>query len=208
MASIEGKGKKVLFRTRTAIDFDPTLKILHSQKEVDEYLARYGVRLSLNVKVEWCPVETDYTVTPKTGGVYLYPHILDLGMKFPLMSFVRDLLCHFKVAPFAVDDGGWRVVLGFEALCDLFTPDSHGIIDFFVPFMMRKTKENGHFFAAQSGIERSIVNLADSDHGWCETIIRVFGAWDAAAQKDRGVFPMAWHQRVLQHSGVSVMMKV
>ena len=43
------------------MDFDLMPKIFRSQKEVDEYLARYGVRLPSNVKVEWCPAETDYT---------------------------------------------------------------------------------------------------------------------------------------------------
>ena len=61
MAGTEGKGKRAQFCTRTTKDFDPMPKILRSQKEVDEYLARYGVRLPSNVKVEWCPAETDYT---------------------------------------------------------------------------------------------------------------------------------------------------
>ena len=81
------------------MDFDHTLKILRSQKEVNEYLARYDIRLSLNVKVEWCPAETDYIVAPKISVVYLHPQILALGLKFPLTSFVRDLLRHFKVSP-------------------------------------------------------------------------------------------------------------
>ena len=81
------------------MNFDPTPKILCSQKEVDEYLARYGIRLPSNVKVEWRPAETDYKVAPKPGGVYLHPQILALGLKFSLTSFVRDLLRHFKVAP-------------------------------------------------------------------------------------------------------------
>ena len=34
------------------MDFDLTSKIFRSQKEVDEYLAKYGVYLLSNVKVE------------------------------------------------------------------------------------------------------------------------------------------------------------
>jgi len=37
------------------MDFDPAPKILRNKKEMDEYLERYNARLSLNVKVEWCP---------------------------------------------------------------------------------------------------------------------------------------------------------
>jgi len=54
MAGVEGKGKRGQRRTRTTIDFDSTLKALRSQKEVDEYLVRYGIRLPSNIKVEWC----------------------------------------------------------------------------------------------------------------------------------------------------------
>jgi len=70
MAGTEGKGKRV-FCTRATMDFDPTPKILHSQKEVDEYLERYDVQLPSNVKVEWWPADTDYIASPKVGGVNL-----------------------------------------------------------------------------------------------------------------------------------------
>jgi len=53
-----------------------------------------------------------------------------------------------------------------------------------------------------------IVNLMNSDHGWCETIIQVSGAWEAAAQKDHGFVLMAWNQGTLQHGGFSVMAEV
>jgi len=46
------------------MDFNLKTSILHSQKEVDAYLAKYGIRLLSNVQVEWCPAETDFTVAP------------------------------------------------------------------------------------------------------------------------------------------------
>jgi len=124
------------------MDFDPTPKILRSQKEVDEYLANYGVRLSSNGKAEWCPVKTDYTMAPKRGSIYLHPQILALGMKFLLTSFIRDLLHYFKVTPSQLVAGSWRIVLSFEALCDLFAHDSRRVEDFSALYVMRKTKEN------------------------------------------------------------------
>ena len=63
-------------------------KILRSQKEFDEYLVNYGVRLASIVKVEWYSAETDCRMALKTDGVYLHPQILALGLKFLLMSFV------------------------------------------------------------------------------------------------------------------------
>jgi len=92
----------------------------------------------------------------------------------------------------AVGSRGWRVVLGFEAFCDTFTPDSHRVEDFSTLYVMRK------FFAARSGLEKLIINLADNDHGWRETVIRVSGAWEVTAQKDCGVVPSAWNQEALQ----------
>ena len=90
------------------MNFDPKLKVLCSRKEVDEYLARDGVRLPSNVKVKWYPPDTDYTEAPEAGGVYLHPQLLALGLKFPLTNFVRDLLRHYRIAPSQLV-GGWRV---------------------------------------------------------------------------------------------------
>jgi len=91
------------------------------------------------------------------------PQILALGLKFPLTIFVRDLQRYIKVAPSQLVAGGWHVVLGLEALCDLFTPDSREVEDFSALYVMRNTKENGHFFATRSGLKKLIVNLADID---------------------------------------------
>jgi len=110
MAGVEGKRKSGQYRTRTTMDFDPMPKILRSQKELDGYLARYGVRLPSNVKVEWYPPDTDYTEAPEAGGVYLHPQLLALGLKFPLTNFVRDLLRHYRIAPsqlWVVDVSSW-----------------------------------------------------------------------------------------------------
>ena len=94
--------------------------------------------------------------------------------------------------------------MGFEALYDLFAPDSRGVEDFSAFYVMRKTKENGRFFATWSDLERLIVNLVNNNHDWRETVIRVFDAWEAAALKDCGVVPTTWNQGALQHGGVSV----
>ena len=73
---------------------------------------------------------------------------------------------------------------------------------------MRKTKDNSCFVAAWSGPEKLIVNLVDNDHAWREAVIRVSGAWEATAQKDRGVGPTTWNQGANQHVGVSVTTEV
>ena len=129
----EGKRKRAQFRTRTTMDLDPTLKIL-SSKKVDEYLAKYGVRLSSNVNVKWCPVKTDYIVAPKRWCI---PPLSDIGFEAEVLlkSFVHDLLRHFKIAHRSCWQGA---VLGFEALCDLFAPDSRRVKDFSHPLCDEK----------------------------------------------------------------------
>jgi len=76
-------------------------------KEVDKYLASYGVRLSSKIEVEWCSPETDVTVSPSACGVYFHFQILALGMKFSITSFVRDVLAHFKVSSSQLTLGAW-----------------------------------------------------------------------------------------------------
>ena len=49
------------------MDFDPTPKTLRSQEEIEAYMTKYGVCLSSNVKLEWCPPDTKYTKASKAG---------------------------------------------------------------------------------------------------------------------------------------------
>ena len=52
-AMVEEKGKRYQFCTRIGIDLDPRTMKLHSQADVDEYLAKYGVSSSPKIKVEF-----------------------------------------------------------------------------------------------------------------------------------------------------------
>ena len=44
-----------------------------------EYLAKYGVRLSPGIEVEFCPKGTDFTLPPPNGVVHMQPQILAWG---------------------------------------------------------------------------------------------------------------------------------
>ena len=46
------------------MDSDPNPRVLHDQKEVDEYLASYEVCLPSKIEIKWCSPETDVTVSP------------------------------------------------------------------------------------------------------------------------------------------------
>jgi len=83
MAGVEGGRKRSKHHTRIAMDFDLTTTTLHNQAEVEKYLLKYGVRLPSNVRVNWCPSDTDYTKAMKAGGMYLHPQVQALGLLFP-----------------------------------------------------------------------------------------------------------------------------
>ena len=68
-------GKRSHFRTRVGMNFDPRATRLHSLADVDEFLARYCVRLSHGIMVEFCP-QDEFVKSSSNGGVYLYPRIL------------------------------------------------------------------------------------------------------------------------------------
>jgi len=92
------------------MDFDPRTTKLHSQKDVGEYLAKYGVRLSPGIEVEFCPEGSNFTLPPPNGGVYMHPQILGLRLRLSLPSFVRDVLAHYRVALSLLSGVVWRIV--------------------------------------------------------------------------------------------------
>jgi len=55
---------------REAMDFDPSLTVLHSQRDVVEYLKKHHVLPG--IVVEWCNPDTDVKM-PHVRGVYFHP---------------------------------------------------------------------------------------------------------------------------------------
>jgi len=164
------------------MDFDPKTSVLHNQKVVYAYLAKYSVRLLSNMQVELYASNIGFMVSP-TDVVYLHPQVLALGLKLSLKNFILDILCHFQVAPSQLSTEAWWTILGFQALCASFAPNSCQCADFCAIYSMRKTNQDGRFFIPRSGYDRLIVNLVDSDHGCCDIVIRVSRTWEAAAAK-------------------------
>ena len=97
-ATAEEKEKRSQFRTRIGVDFDPRTTKLHSQEEVDEYLAKYDICLSSEIKVEFCPYGADVALALPNGGVYMHPQVLALGLRLLLMKFVRSVLGFYRVS--------------------------------------------------------------------------------------------------------------
>jgi len=99
----EKKGKMAALGMRKAMNFDPKPRVLHGEKEVDEYLASY-VSVYLP-KWRWSGVRRRSMSQPPAGSVYFHPHILVLGVKLPMTPFVRDVLAHFKAPPSQLTSG-------------------------------------------------------------------------------------------------------
>jgi len=182
------------------MNFDPKLKVLCSRKEVDEYLARDGVRLPSNVKVEWCPSDTDYTEALEAGGVYLYPQVLALGLKFHLTDFIRDFLRRYRMVPS-------QLVVGVGALSWASRTPVTGS---FLMLVGSRTSppstwlEEPRRADTKSGSENLIVNLANSDHDWHDTVIQIYGAWETVMQKDHGAVPTVWNKGTHMHREIPV----
>ncbi|XBI35887.1 hypothetical protein VPH35_121509 [Triticum aestivum] len=54
---------------------------------------------------------------PPRGSVCVYAHMLETGVRFPLHPFFCDALNHFGLAPGQLSINGWRVLVGFVAIC-------------------------------------------------------------------------------------------
>ena len=54
-------------------EVDPRTTKLHSQKDVGECLAKYGVRLSPGIEVEFFPEGADFILPLPNGGFYIHP---------------------------------------------------------------------------------------------------------------------------------------
>ena len=71
---IEEKGKITSHRTRIRLDFDSKTSKIHNQEVVDIYLASYGFRLNLGIKLEFYPNGVDVSLAPPNRkGVYMHP---------------------------------------------------------------------------------------------------------------------------------------
>ena len=91
---VEEKRKRSQFHTRFSMDFDPKITKLYSQEEVDEYLAKYSLRISPGIKVEFCPQGVEFALPPPNSDVYMHSQILALGLKLSLMKFICNVLTH------------------------------------------------------------------------------------------------------------------
>ena len=186
--AVDEKRGRSRFRTREAMDFDPSPTILSSQEEVVEYLEKYPGSLPSGIVVEWCPFETNVRIPPPEGGMYFQPQVLVLMVHLPLTDFVRQVPAYYNVVPTQLMLGAWRTILGFEALCVDFAAASYSLEDFTTCYLMQRLLSVVCSFSPGGTRLKLIVNLSDSDHEWNSTIV----FWDAAIENDCGNVLTSW----------------
>ncbi|KAM3194967.1 hypothetical protein ACQJBY_071182 [Aegilops geniculata] len=88
---------------------------LQTQEAVDDLLKKFDVRREFAglPAGDLCAS----TRPPHGGSVCVYAHALEAGVRFPLHDFFVDALKHYGLAPGQLAPSGWRVLVGFVALC-------------------------------------------------------------------------------------------
>jgi len=61
---VNEKRKRATFKMREALNFDPTLTILHNQEDIIEYLEKHHGSLLPGIEVEWCPWDEFQGLSP------------------------------------------------------------------------------------------------------------------------------------------------
>ena len=57
---------------------------------------------------------------------------------------------------------------------------------------------------SQSGYEKLIVNMGDSDHGMRDTVVRVSGPWEAESEEECEAIPTTWNLGPLARGGATL----
>ena len=106
-----------------------------------------------------------------------------------MTRFLRSVLTFYRVAPSQLLAMAWRMVLEFEALCALYPPEACQREVFSTASALRRILQGTHYFVPQSGVEKIIVNMVDSDHGMRDTWVQVTGPCKAESEDEREASP-------------------
>ncbi|KAE8784615.1 hypothetical protein D1007_41788 [Hordeum vulgare] len=104
---------------------------------------------------------------PPRGSVCVYAHMLETGVRFPLHDFFCDALTHFHLAPGQLSINGWRVLVGFVALCHEagVVPPSMALLRHFFKLYNRN---DWYYFRcrADAGVLFTGTSYAQSEREW------------------------------------------
>uniref|UniRef100_A0A453QVY2 Transposase (putative) gypsy type domain-containing protein n=2 Tax=Aegilops tauschii subsp. strangulata TaxID=200361 RepID=A0A453QVY2_AEGTS len=99
-------------------------------------------------------------------AVCVYAHALEAGVRFPLHGFFCKTLSHFDLAPGQLTPDGWRVLVGFLALChDASVPPSVAV---FRHFFSLRSRKGWYCFRCKEGAGALVTGLgsSESDGEW------------------------------------------
>ena len=172
--------------------FNPPASAIPDDVGLEEYLAYHNGRIGDDIKVKLAPRKVDYTKAPEEeGGVYIAAQVLALGVHLPLLSFVREVLSFYKLAPTQISPGSWRVVLGFAAL-GRSQEAVLGIEEFQAIYFLKPLKEGAYCFSPRKGKDKLITQVPDNDSGWKNSIALVTGQWESLVPEEWGSVPRSW----------------
>ncbi|KAM3194948.1 hypothetical protein ACQJBY_071169 [Aegilops geniculata] len=103
---------------------------------------------------------------PPARAVCVYADALEAGVRFPLHGFFCKTLSHFDLAPGQLTPDGWRVLVGFLALChDASVPPSVAV---FRHFFSLRSRKGWYCFRCKEGAGALVTGLgsSESDGEW------------------------------------------
>ena len=57
----------------------------------------------------------------------------------------------------------------------------------------KEDSQDACYFVPQSGVEKIIINMVDSDHDMRDTVVQVIGPWEAELEDEHGAIPIIWN---------------
>ena len=109
---------------------------------------------------------------------------LEVGLRLPMIKFVRNVLIFHKVTPLSYQRWHGVLFLGL-AFCNFYSPEACHL-RFSASYLLRKTTLGARYFILQSWVEKIIINMVDNDCDMRDTVVRMFGPWDVDSEKERG----------------------
>ena len=104
------------------------------------------------------------------GGCVYASLMLALGLWLPKMKFIRNILIFYGVIPSQLMAVAWRIVLGFEAFCNLYSLEAYHREVFNTTYLLRRPFRVCVTLSLEH-CGKIIVNMVDSDHGIRDSMV-------------------------------------
>jgi len=143
---IDEKWKRVAFKTREAMDFDPTPKTLHGQEKIVEH---WRSITGLSTK-SWSGVVSprhEWQGSSSLWRCLFAPPGLGTEGTASIDRLRPPSVVLLRCRSYPVMPGAWRTILGYEGFCIDFAAPSYSLGDFASIYTMRKRSPGICYFA-------------------------------------------------------------